>query len=780
MKTRAWWLVGAALVGVTGGSIGAMAAAGGSTFAYGTYTVVAGSTLTRVPYTSDLTTNSVEVNWATNNSSQTPGYVAWGPTGNCAANSKRVTSSLPSFPSASGGTSATSWAFTAGTTHELQSSVELTGLSAGTSYCYEALTSAKVNLMGSGVSQSFSTLDTTLPASGLTFDVIGDTGETAGVDESTTKVNQDQAALDTEIGQSVKASGAKFLVTAGDMAYQSGSNTAYGDLQQTGSEISDIFGPSYWPNTGGIPTYSVAGNHGESITPLRTWPEEVTAASDSPNPGTYAYDAYNDPTNDIKANSPDEWYAVQDGNVRLYALDGAWADSQSGETGTGNATGALCTHDPTKCTGYQADDSEHWQQQSAELTWLKADLAAHPGGIKLAFFHYPLQSLNDTQPSDLYAQRDLEPVLAANGVSIAFNGHAHTYQRFSVATSTSTQITNYVTGGGGGTLEPVETTGDTKYTICKNLMSIESVYAIGWSPTSSAGTACGQTAVKPTQASQVYNYLQVHVVGNQITVTPYNALNQAFDVQSYTVNANGTTTLNGSGTTPPTTTTTTTTTVPSTTTTTTTAPSTTTTTAPAGSTAEVQAVAAAGKTVSLAPTGSGDTLVLSASLYTGTTNHITAVTDSNGDTWKAIAAAAASGHNSEGEMWYLPNVPAGVTSVTVTTNTANLAIGVQEFSGLGANPTVTSSLAASTATATSFSATASGSGVAVGFLAGHANAEVITASGVGFTSQAQVNSATPFATLVTGYRLGASGSQTYSGSAATAMYWAAGVVILTP
>ncbi len=101
--------------------------------------------------------------------------------------------------------------------NDYQYSVELERPSAdaGTSYCYEVYTSAGVDMLGSGVSQSFSTLDATTSTAPLTFDVVGDLGETNGTDESSTFVNEDQAAIDDEIG----TSGAKFVVTAGDVGY---------------------------------------------------------------------------------------------------------------------------------------------------------------------------------------------------------------------------------------------------------------------------------------------------------------------------------------------------------------------------------------------------------------------------------------------------------------------------------------------------------------------------------------------------------------------------------
>ena len=45
----------------------------------------------------------------------------------------------------------------------------------------------------------------------------------------------------------------------------------------------------------------------------------------------------------------------------------------------------------------------------------------------------------------------LETLLAANAVQLAFNGHAHTYQRITPANyQQNGDVVNYVTGGGGG------------------------------------------------------------------------------------------------------------------------------------------------------------------------------------------------------------------------------------------------------------------------------------------------------------------------------------------
>jgi hypothetical protein len=510
--------------------------------------------LTRAPYVTDVTETSAYVNWAT--SSSTPGSVqvapavnGFCPTATTAWSSSAIPapSTLPGpvNPTAAAGTMTTA-SFTVtgnlGTTSEKQWSVPLSGLAAGAEYCYAVFSSdssgATDLLPSSRPDQMFTTLEPAGSTKSLTFDVTDDLGETyyaTGVGFPN-NLNSDQAALDQEIG----SSGARFLILAGDTAYNSGTQSNYGDLEQTGTEVSDMFGPSYWPQTDGIPTFKTDGDHGLNVENLQVWPTPVTASTSG---GTYALDTY--PASSVDGttatNNPDTWYAIQSGDVRLYVLDASWNE----QTNQGNATGSACSpsHAPVSgCQQYQIDYDKHWTTSSPEYKWLAADLAAHPGGVKMAVFHYPLRSDNSSQPSDVYLQNSssnpnqassLESLLSANGVDLAFNGHAHTYQR--IDPGQPGQITNYVTGGGGGVLEPVDGGAG-----CDN-PGAKDVYALGWSPSSNTGSSCGATAPAGSSlsAADVYNFLQVTVNGNQVTVTPTNAAGHTFDVQTYTLGSSG-------------------------------------------------------------------------------------------------------------------------------------------------------------------------------------------------------------------------------------------------
>ena len=80
-------------------------------------------------------------------------------------------------------------------------------------------------------------------------------------------------------------------------------------------------------------------------------------------------------------------------------------------------------------------------------------------------------------------------------------------------------------------------------------------------------------------------------------------------------------------------------------------------TTPAGSAgpALVQTAGSSTTTVTLpVPSAAGDLLVLAASVFTGASKPITAVSDGT-NTWTKVGAYDVSGANSDGEMWYSAN-----------------------------------------------------------------------------------------------------------------------------
>ncbi len=441
--------------------------------------------LRRYPYLTDAVGTAMTVNWGTDRSATT-GSVAWG----------AVDGSGGCTPSNT--VAGTKTGITVNNVAEYQWKAMLTLPAAGT-YCYRVFLGT-TDLLGSDPSPRFTTQVPAGSTQPFSFAVLGDWGQTDANGN-----NADQANVLSRLA----SSGVAFTVTVGDNGYPSGSQTNYGDLQQHAANVSAIFGPSFWAVPGrSIPVFPASGNHGFTAsatsphTELLNWPQDRVAAASH---GSYVKQLYCCVNGTNAAYYSSAWYAFDAGNARFYVLQATWAD---GNVGTG--------------TVYSDDYAAHWTPSSPEYQWLQADLAAHPGGLKFAFFHYPTYSDQKSQSSDTYLRgpSSLEGLLASNGVNLAFNGHAHVYER-NTANGPGT-IPSYVTGGGGGTLEPIGEVGCSSW----------DAYAIGWSPTKSKGSKCGAAPV-PDAAARVFHFLKVTVNGSQVTVAPTDELGRTFDVQTY-------------------------------------------------------------------------------------------------------------------------------------------------------------------------------------------------------------------------------------------------------
>ena len=391
---------------------------------------------------------------------------------------------------------------TVATTPEYQW-VAVLALPASGSYCYRVLLGA-TDLLGSDPSPVFTTQVPVGSTAPFSFAVFGDWGQ---VDSNGD--NADQANLMSQIA----TSGVQFAVTVGDNGYPSGSQSNYGDLQHRGANTSAIFGPTFWPQAGpSIPLFAATGNHGfTSTTASRSteqvnWPQSVAVTTSG---GRATRDTYCCVNGTNSADYPSSWYAFDAGTARFYVLQSDWAD---GNPGYG--------------TVYSDDYAAHWAPGTPQYQWLAADLAAHPSGLKFAFFHYPMYSDQKHQNSDTFLQGpdSLEGLLASNNVSVGFSGHAHIYQR-NAPTAPGTFPT-YVTGGGGGTLQPIGETGCSTF----------DAYGIGWSPTRLVGSQCGATTPVPDSAARVFHFLKVSVDGAAVTVAPTDSLGRTFDVQTYNFN----------------------------------------------------------------------------------------------------------------------------------------------------------------------------------------------------------------------------------------------------
>ncbi len=436
--------------------------------------------LTRYPYLTDVAGSNATVNFGTDQT-KISAVVKWGQVGVESCNAHTTTATKTSISVNGKG--------------EYQWKAQLSPLLPDTAYCYRPyFGTSQIDLLGDDPTPQFITQ---LPAGSTkpySFAVLGDWGKTYA------SGNPDQANL----MQQIAASGARFAVGTGDTAYPAGSQKSYGDLQQTGLDISAVFGPQYWTVVGkSIPMFNAEGNHAPTTTFINTWPASVAAAGSG---GRYQMDTYCCFDGIASKSYTSGWYAFDEGNARFYILDATWDGSNLG-------TGSL----------YQDDYDAHWAPgaQSGEYTWLQNDLAAHPNQLKFAVFHFPLHSDQSSQNSDSYlgGAGHLEALLNQYHVAMAFNGHAHLYQR---NTAPPGGIISYVTGGGGAALAKIGGAG----------CAPTDAYGIGWSPSSGTGSKCG-SAPKPTSASQVFHFLLVTVNGNTVTVTPTDEMGRTFDVQTY-------------------------------------------------------------------------------------------------------------------------------------------------------------------------------------------------------------------------------------------------------
>jgi Calcineurin-like phosphoesterase/Purple acid Phosphatase, N-terminal domain len=477
-----------------GGRTAAIAAAAATAVALGASALGAApaaaalSQLTRYPYLTDAvnagSTVNATVNFATDQT-VTTAYATMGVAGG-SCNTTRKTGSKTGI--------------TVNGVAENQWKVKFTGLTPGTQYCYRVLSGSPTvpgpDLLGTDPSPVFATPPAPGSTSTFKFAVLGDWGFT-----NSSGTNPDQANLDAQIA----SSGALFAVGTGDTAYPGGSQTNYGDLNQVGANISDVFAPNFYKTIGdGIPMYNALGNHGQSATFLNTWPQPTAPVLSNGRSQTDTYCCVNG-TN--SASYPSVWYAFDVGRARIYILDAAWANSNLG-------TGTI----------YSDDNAAHWQPSDPEYQWLASDLAAHPGALKIAVMHLPMYADNPTEGTDPYMHGpgSVAALLSQYGVQMVLNGHMHAYERNTKQPGES--FVSYVTGGGGATLEPVGS--GTAH--CGSY----DAYAVGWSPTKLKGYACG-AAAPPTSASQVYHFLLVTVGSSSVTVMPTDELGRTFDVQTY-------------------------------------------------------------------------------------------------------------------------------------------------------------------------------------------------------------------------------------------------------
>jgi len=98
---------------------------------------------------------------------------------------------------------------------------------------------------------------------------------------------------------------------------------------------------------------------------------------------------------------------------------------------------------------------------SRQEKWLRADLAAHSVGCKLAYFHKPLFSSGGAHGDDLLIKPLWQALYEANA-DVVISGHDHDYERFAPQTpdgksDMSRGIREFVVGTGGKNHRPFKT-----------------------------------------------------------------------------------------------------------------------------------------------------------------------------------------------------------------------------------------------------------------------------------------------------------------------------------
>ncbi len=112
--------------------------------------------------------------------------------------------------------------------------------------------------------------------------------------------------------------------------------------------------------------------------------------------------------------------------------------------------------------GYSLNCEIDCGANSAQVGWLRADLAAHPDAHVIAYLHRPRYSSSDNHGSQDQVQPIWE-VLETAGADLIFGGHDHIYERFAPLSPTGAPtaegqgIRSFVVGTGGAGLYGIGT-----------------------------------------------------------------------------------------------------------------------------------------------------------------------------------------------------------------------------------------------------------------------------------------------------------------------------------
>ena len=313
---------------------------------------VASGTLTRGPYLQKAAANRMTIRWRS--SLAVAGRVRYG-------------------------TSAGSLTFTTDeTSATTEHVVELTGLSANTTYFYSV--GSATDTLSSGVDYTFTTPPLAGSAVNTRVWVLGD----AGTSGNSASPNINQTAVRDAFYTWTGARTPNLVLQLGDNAYNSGTD---GEFQKG---VFDIY-PTMLRRT---PFWSCLGNHETA---------QSTAFVD-----TYPYfGIYTFPTAGEcggVASGTEHYYSFDYGNIHFISLDSMTASRA--------VNGAMAT-------------------------WLQSDLAATTATWIVCFFHHPpytkgshnSDSLADSAGAMTEMRQNILPILEAGGVDLVLGGHSHCYER---------------------------------------------------------------------------------------------------------------------------------------------------------------------------------------------------------------------------------------------------------------------------------------------------------------------------------------------------------------
>ncbi|MGN6372634.1 MAG: metallophosphoesterase family protein [Solirubrobacteraceae bacterium] len=111
----------------------------------------------------------------------------------------------------------------------------------------------------------------------------------------------------------------------------------------------------------------------------------------------------------------------------------------------------------SNCSDIGCEDTEAGAVTSAELSWLRADLASHSDQCVLAYWHHPAFTSSTSVPNSAGVV-PLWNLLYEAHADVVLNGHDHKYERFAQQDpsqkATSAGIREFVAGTGGESLFP--------------------------------------------------------------------------------------------------------------------------------------------------------------------------------------------------------------------------------------------------------------------------------------------------------------------------------------